>query len=142
MLGILALSLLLGGGLWGWMTFAAGDRSPRFQSITIDPQMLRFAGGRVVVQARVVDDIGVGRVSGAVAREGTQFARLAARQSHANSGEFTYTAEFLAPPNTRNDGVAAVYVVRLVAVDSTGQETTGEATFQVSPPPPPPPPPP
>jgi hypothetical protein len=140
--GILALSLLMGGGLWAWMTFASNDQGPRFQTISVDPQLLRFAGGRVIVQARIIDDTGVSRVSGSVMQGDSQYRQLPTQDPSVDSPEFTYITEFLTPPNMRNDGVAADYLVRLVTVDSIGQETIGEVAFQVAAPAVPPAPPP
>lgn len=139
--GILVLSLLMGGVLWAWMTFASNDQQPQFQTISVDPQLLRFAGGRVIVQAQVIDDTGVSRVSGSVMQGDSQFRQLTTQRPSVDSPEFTYITEFLAPPNVRNDGVAVDYLVRLVAIDSVGQETTDEVAFQVAAPAAPPTPP-
>lgn len=140
--GILALSLLMGGGLWAWMTLASTNQGPQFQTISIDPPLLRFAGGRVVVQARIIDDTGVSRVGGSVMQGDSQYRQLPNQGPSVDSPRFTYVTELLTPPNTRNDGVAVDYLVRLVAVDSAGQETVGEAVFQVAAPAAPPAPPP
>ena len=139
--GILALSLLMAGGLWVWMTSAAQDQRPEFQSIDVDPPVLRFSGGRVIVQAQVTDDSGLSSVSGSVIQGDSRYRQLPTQVPPPGSREFTYVTEFPALPNTRNDGIAVGYLVRLVAVDSAGQETIGETSFQVAAPPPPPAPP-
>jgi hypothetical protein len=87
--GILALSLLAGGGLWAWMTFASNNQGPQFQSISVDPQLLRFPGGRVIVHAQVMDDIGVSRVGGSVMQGDSQLGQLPTQDLLEDSSEFT-----------------------------------------------------
>ena len=139
--GILVVSLLMGGGLWLWMTSASNDHGPQIQEISVDPPLMRFAGGTVIVRARVTDGAGAAQVSGSVMQGESQYRQLPAQNSPVDSREFIYVTEFPAPPNTRNDGVAVNYLVRLVAVDSAGQEAVGEVAFQVAAPAEPPTPP-
>lgn len=130
--GILIVSLLLGGGLWVWMTSAFNGHGPQIQNISVDPSLLRFPGGTVTVRARVTSDVGVARVGGSVMQGASEYRRLPTQNHAVNSQEIVYVTEFPAPANTRNDGVAVDYLVRLVAVDSTGQESVTEAAFQVA----------
>ena len=139
--GILLASLALGGGLWGWMTVVAGDQQPQFQSISVDPPQLRFAGGPVTVRAQVTDDTGLRQVSGLVLRGDAPWVQLPARTLAESPRDFTYVAQFQAPGNVEPGGVAMDYSIRLVAVDRGRQEAVGQVGFQVLPPAPPPAPP-
>jgi hypothetical protein len=128
--GIIILIGVSGGGVWAWSAFLSDDR-PQFQAVTLEPGTLRFVGGQVQVQAQVVDDAGVERVNGMVLSGGQEQAALEVTQPEGSPREFTYQAAFQIPANTHSNGVPVSYTVRLVAVDTAGQESAQEATFEV-----------
>jgi hypothetical protein len=127
--------------MWAWFTLISGDKAPQFQTISVQPQTMRFVGGQVRVRAQVIDDTRLNWVRGVVLQEGSQHLQLSAQKPSGNSRELTFLAEFRAPANTRSDGAAIEYSVRLVAADSAGHETVETVSFQVAAPAAPPPPP-
>ena len=141
LIGVFALSVVLGGGLWVWITFIAVDQDPEFEAVVVQPESLRFVGGPVMVEVQVTDDFGIRKVEGAVFRSGDRQFPLELAQRTNGEETRTYIAEFSVPSNIRSDGQAVQYTLQLNVVDSVGQETSEEIDFQVSAPAPPPNPP-
>lgn len=129
-LGIFAASLLLSGGLGLW-TFMADDRNPKFHTVSVEPSAFRFTGGRLQVQTEVADDVAVDRVRGVLWLGGSRIEQVAMTRSDVGAKGSIYSAEFSVPANIRSTGESVGYTLQLLAVDSIGQESVKEVSFQV-----------
>jgi len=101
-------------------------------SPAVAPPQLRFPGGDVTITANVADPSGVAWVQATVT--GPDRATETVTLTEGTGG--SYSGTFLAPANTRSDGAAESYAVRLRARDGAGNETSAEGveagTFQVN----------
>lgn len=129
-LGILAVSLLMGAGLWFWMGIF-GDGRPSLKNVTVTPETFRFAGGRAVVQAEVTDDQGVEEVTAVLLADDVLVLSVGLVKSSTDANNPVYAGEFQVPANLRSDGETVEYTLQLVAVDTDGQDSKKQKTIKV-----------
>ncbi len=130
-LGILAVSILLGAGVWFWMGFIAGGADPKISNFTVAPEAFRFTGGEMLVQAEVTDDQSVELVAGVLSSSGIEVMRVELQLIGTEAGDSVYSGKLMVPTNIRNDGNAIDYTLRLLAMNTEGGESKKETAFQV-----------
>ena len=96
------------------------------------PGSFSFEGGPVVISAQVADAGGVAQVSATISGPGSESPTSVPMSLTSGS---TYSGEYTAPENLREDGQAETYSVVIVARDNAGNTSqSAPVTFQVPPP--------
>ncbi len=83
----------------------------------VNPTNLRFSGGQVTISAKVKDPSGVKKVWAEVQKPSGEKVEVEM------IGSSVYQGTFEANPNTRNDGQAETYKVRVRAMDGKKRDT-------------------
>ena len=108
-----------------------GDTTPPIiSSVAVSvPLSFSFEGGPVVISAKVTDAGGVAQVSATISGPGSESPTTVPMSLTSGS---TYSGEYTAPENLREDGQAETYSVVIVARDNAGNTSQSEpVTFQV-----------
>jgi hypothetical protein len=92
---------------------------PTISNAAVAPPQLRFPGGDVTLTATVADPSGVAWVQATV----TGPDRATETVTLTDEGNGNYRGTYSASANTRSDGTAESYAVRLRARDGKGNET-------------------
>lgn len=108
---VLLVAAFLGAGMAGC---ARDVNPPIISDVQVDPKVLSFLGGDVIIRAKVTDGSGIAGVEAVILKPDLSTERI----SMSRDGERDwYRAVYTAPPNLRADGKEEDYLVFIRAVD-------------------------
>ena len=108
---------------------------PTLSNAGVEPTTLRFVGGAVTFTVDASDADGVSAVQAVVTKPDASTETV----TMANASGNTYSAVWTAPGNSRVDGEAMTYTIRMTARDAKGNESSSDPltlTVTAAPPPP------